>query len=53
MGSRGSCGDRVVIKFRRNGAEVDLIGLNEASATSIDKLAIHNSPDALKEISGH
>jgi SulP family sulfate permease len=45
--------DRVVIKFRRNGAEVDLIGLNEASATLIDKLAIHNSPDALKEISGH
>jgi len=45
--------DRVVIKFRRNGAEVDLIGLNEASATLIDKLAIHNSPDALEEISGH
>jgi SulP family sulfate permease len=45
--------DRVVIKFRRNGAEVDLIGLNEASATLIDKLAIHNSPDALKEISEH
>jgi SulP family sulfate permease len=45
--------DRVVIKFRRNGAEVDLIGLNQASATLIDKLAIHNSPDALKEMSGH
>lgn len=45
--------DRVVIKFRRNGTEVDLIGLNEASATLIDRLAIHNSPDAVKEMSGH
>lgn len=45
--------DKVVIKFRRNGAEVNLIGLNEASATLIDKLAIHNTPDALNEPSGH
>ena len=36
--------DRVVIKFRRNGAEVELIGMNEASATLLDKLAVyHNS----------
>lgn len=45
--------DKVVIKFRRNGAEVNLIGLNEASATLIDRLAIHNNPEALKETAGH
>lgn len=30
--------DKAVVKFRRNGAEVELIGLNEASATLMDKL---------------
>lgn len=45
--------DKVVIKFRRNGAEVELIGLNEASATLIDKLAVHNRPDALDSLSSH
>ena len=39
--------DKVVIKFRRHGAEVELIGLNEASATLLDRLAVHNQPDPL------
>jgi SulP family sulfate permease len=30
--------DKAILKFRRNGAEVELIGLNEASATLMDKL---------------
>ncbi|MUH00017.1 STAS domain-containing protein [Scytonema sp. UIC 10036] len=34
--------DKVVLNFRRNGIEVDLVGLNEASATLVNKLAIHN-----------
>ena len=33
--------DKAVTKFRRNGAEVELIGLNEASATLFDRLAIN------------
>lgn len=45
--------DKVVIKFRRNGAEVELIGLNEASATLLDKLAVHNRPDTLESSSSH
>jgi len=45
--------DKVVIKFRRNGAEVKLIGMNEASATLLDRLAVHNRPDALESSSGH
>jgi SulP family sulfate permease len=45
--------DKVVIKFRRNGAEVKLLGLNEASATLLGKLAIHDRPDALDSLSSH
>ncbi len=45
--------DKVVIKFRRNGAEVELVGLNEASATLLDRLAVHNDPDALESLSNH
>lgn len=37
--------DRVVIKFRRNGTEVELVGLNEASATLYDKLAVYKTPE--------
>ena len=33
--------DMVVLKFRREGAEVEIVGLNEASETIVDKLAIH------------
>jgi sulfate permease, SulP family len=41
--------DRAVLKFRRNGAEVELIGLNEASATLLDKLATYQKSDDLKK----
>ncbi|ARV62881.1 sodium-independent anion transporter [Nostocales cyanobacterium HT-58-2] len=45
--------DKVVIKFRRNGIEVDLAGLNEASSTLIDKLAIHNKLEGLDNLANH
>lgn len=45
--------DQIVIKFRRTGADVELVGLNEASATLIEKLAIHNDPNALEKMVGH
>ena len=46
--------DKVVIKFRREGTEVEVIGLNEASATIVDRFAIHDKPDAVdKLMSGH
>ncbi len=38
--------DKVVLKFRRDGAHVEVIGLNEASATLIERVAIHDKPDA-------
>ena len=45
--------DKVVLKFRREGAEVEIIGLNEASATIVDKLAIHDKPGALERMLEH
>ncbi|MEM9541558.1 MAG: SulP family inorganic anion transporter [Cyanobacteria bacterium P01_E01_bin.42] len=45
--------DQIVLKFRRTGADVELVGLNEASAALLDKLAIHNDPNALEKMSSH
>ena len=45
--------DMVVLKFKREGAEVEIVGLNEASETLVDKLAIHNKPGALERLMGH
>jgi SulP family sulfate permease len=45
--------DKVVLKFRREGTEVELLGLNEASATIVDKLAIYDKPDALELMMKH
>ena len=38
--------DRAVLKFRREGTEVEVIGLNEASATMIDRFGVHDKPGA-------
>lgn len=45
--------DKVVLKFRREGTEVKLIGMNKASATIVDKLAIYDKPDALEIMPKH
>lgn len=45
--------DAVVLKFRREGTQVRIEGLNEASATIVDKLAIHDKPGALDSLIGH
>ena len=45
--------DMVVLKFRREGAEVDLIGMNAASETIVDKLAIHDKPGAMDKLTAH
>ncbi|MGB0695337.1 MAG: SulP family inorganic anion transporter [Rhodospirillaceae bacterium] len=45
--------DKVVLKFRREGAEVEIIGLNRASETIVDRLAIHDKPGALDRLMGH
>jgi len=45
--------DTVVLKFRREGAEVEIIGMNEASETLVDKLGVHDKPGALERLMGH
>ena len=45
--------DMAVLKFRREGAEVELLGLNQASATLVDRLAIHDKPGALDRLMEH
>ena len=45
--------DKVILKFRREGTVVEVVGLNEASATMIDKFAIHDKPGALDSLMGH
>ena len=45
--------DMVVLKFRREGAETEIVGLNEASETILGKLATHDEPGALERLLGH
>lgn len=45
--------DMAVLKFRREGAEVRLLGMNEASATIVDRLGVHDKPGALDRLMGH
>jgi len=45
--------DRVVIKFRREGTEVEIIGLNEASATIVDRFGVHDKPEEVGKLMGH
>ena len=45
--------DRAVLKFRKEGVEAEVIGMNEASATIMDKLAVHNDERALERAFGH
>tara|TARA_R110001606_G_scaffold399222_2_gene582466 strand:- start:129678 stop:131168 length:1491 start_codon:yes stop_codon:yes gene_type:complete len=44
--------DKVVIKLRREGADVSIIGLNEASETLLDKFAVHDKPEQIEKIMG-
>ncbi|MRH77571.1 STAS domain-containing protein [Spiribacter sp. C176] len=45
--------DKVVIKFRREGTEVAVEGLNEASRTLVDKFAMHDKDGAEDILLGH
>jgi len=45
--------DKVVVKFRREGTEVEVLGLNEASATMVDRFAVHDKPDAVEQLMSH
>lgn len=44
--------DRVVIKFRREGTKVELIGMNEASSTIVDRFGVHDKPEEVEKLLG-
>lgn len=44
--------DKVVIKFRREGATVSIIGMNSATETVIDKFGVHNNPEEVEKLLG-
>ena len=42
-----------VLKFRRDGAEVGIVGMNAASETIVDQLAVHDKPGAIDKLLAH
>lgn len=44
--------DKIVIKFRREGAVVEIIGLNEASKTIVDRFGVYDDPAEIDRIMG-
>ncbi len=44
--------DKAVIKFRREGARVKIIGLNRASETIIDRFGVHDKPELIEKVLG-
>jgi SulP family sulfate permease len=45
--------DKVMLKLRRGGATVSLSGMNDASSTIVDRLAIHDKVEELDLVPGH
>ena len=45
--------DMAVLKFRREGAEVSITGMNAASETIVDQLATHDKPGAMDKLMAH
>lgn len=45
--------DMAIIKFRRDGAEVEVVGMNKATGTLVDRLAIHDKPGATDKLMAH
>jgi sulfate permease, SulP family len=44
--------DKVVIKLRREGADVEIIGKSEATKTIIDRFGIHDKPQEIEKVMG-
>ena len=44
--------DKAVIKLRKEGKEVEVVGRNEASATIIDRFGIHDNPKEIEKVMG-
>ncbi len=42
--------DKVVLKFKREGIAVEVIGLDAASTTMVDRFALHDKPGAVEKL---
>ena len=42
--------DTVVLKLKRDGTEVEIVGLNEASTTMVDRFGVHDKPGAVEQV---
>lgn len=45
--------DKVILKFRREGAEVEVLGMNKASATVVDQFGVAEKKDGQDRLLGH
>ena len=45
--------DKAVLRLRRGGAAVEVVGMNEATASLLDRLAVHDKPGAMEMAIGH
>ena len=46
--------DKIVIKFRREGTEVNIVGMNEATRTVVDKFGVYDKPEEVEKLmAGH
>lgn len=45
--------DKVVLKFRKEGAQVDVIGMNDATKTIVDDFGVHHKPEEITQVMGH
>lgn len=45
--------DKAILKFRREGTVVEVIGLNDASAAMVERYAMHDKPGADAQLGAH
>ncbi|XUK65638.1 Sulfate transporter [Pseudomonas yamanorum] len=45
--------DKVVLKLRREGVQVDVIGMNRATSPLVDRFGVHDKPDGIDTLIGH
>jgi len=44
--------DKAVIKFRREGSEVEIRGMNDATRTIVDRFGVHDKPEEVEKLMG-
>ena len=45
--------DKAILKFRRDGTAVEVTGLNEESASMVERFAVHDKPGAEQQLGAH